>query len=125
MTRTPAAVFPYPVLAAVVLLAAAPSRAQTSSDEAGTRFTGNHAFRAFDCRGGDAVISGDSNRLKLTDCSRLTLSGARNQITVVLSSPGDIVVSGSKNAVRYRSPDDGAPRVTDNGADDDIRPTAG
>ena len=121
MIRTPAAVL-CQVLAVAALVAATPSRAQ---EEAGVKFSGGHAFRAFDCRGGDAVISGDSNRLKLTDCSRLTLSGARNQISVTLSSPGDIVVSGSKNAVRYRSPDDGAPRVTDNGQDDDIRPTAG
>ena len=121
-----------PVFAATLLLAASAAAAQPATpsgdadaDAGGTHFHGNHAFRAFNCRGGDAVISGDANQLKLTDCSRLTLTGARNQITVVLSSPGDITVSGSKNAVRYRSPDDGAPRITDNGVDDDIRPTAG
>ena len=96
-----------------------------AAGDGGVRFSGSRAFRAFNCRGGDAVISGDANQLKLTDCSRLTLSGARNQISVVLSSPGDITVSGSRNAVRYRAPDDGAPRVPDNGSDDDIRPTAG
>ncbi len=105
--------------------AAAFERPGEVRDAGGTRFSGNHAFRAFTCRGGDAVISGDSNQLKLTDCSRLTLSGANNKITVVLSSPGDITVSGSHNAVRYRAPDDGAPRITDTGADDDIRPMAG
>ena len=116
-------------LAVAFLSAAAAASAQTTTagaaDEGGTRFSGNHAFRAFNCRGGDAVISGDANQLKLTDCSRLTLSGENNKVTVVLSSPGDITVSGSHNAVRYHAPDDGPPRVTDNGAQDDIRPTAG
>ncbi len=120
------------VFAAALLSSASGAAAQPVAasggadvDAGGTHFTGNHAFRAFNCRGGDAVISGDSNQLKLTDCSRLMLSGAKNQISVVLSSPGDITVSGAHNAVRYRAPDDGAPRITDNGADDDIRPTAG
>ena len=120
------------VAAALLLAAASGATAQTASgsgasepEGSGVRFSGDHAFRSFSCRGGDAVISGDGNQLKLTDCSRLTLSGAKNQISIVLSSPGDITVSGSHNAVRYRAPDDGAPNITDNGQDDDIRPTAG
>ncbi len=111
------------VVALLPALAVGPAAAQAGPDE-GVRFDGKHAFRSLNCRGGDAVISGDANELKLTDCSRLTVSGARNRITVFLSSPGDIAVSGSNNAIRYRSPADGAPPVTDTGKANDIRPTA-
>ena len=89
------------------------------------RFGGSRAFRTLECRGGDIAISGDRNRLKLVDCSRVTLSGSRNDISVTLSSPGEITVSGGHNAVTYRTPSDGAPLVTDTGMDNRIRPVIG
>ena len=92
------------------------------ADAGGVRFDGDRAFRTLECRGGDAVISGDHNQLKLKDCSRVTVSGGRNAIDVSLSSPGDITVSGGHNAVTYRAPSDGPPRITDSGEANRIRP---
>ncbi len=105
--------------------AAAFERPAEARDAGGVRFDGNHALRSLECRGGDAVISGDANQLKLRDCSRLSISGSRNMIDVSLSSPGDITVSGARNAVTYRAPSDGAPRVTDSGQANRIRPLVG
>ncbi len=111
-SQTPAAAFAPP---------ADPSAAEAP---AAVAFSGSHAFRSLQCRGGDATVSGHDNRLKLSDCSRLTVSGADNSIDVTLSSPGEVTVSGARNAVTYRAPADGAPRITDSGRGNVVRPTA-
>ena len=64
----------------------------------------NRVVATMDCRGGEAEILGNRNRLTLENCRRLSVPGNRNEITVSLVGPAEISVMGNDDAVRYRTP---------------------
>ncbi len=63
----------------------------------------NGATATMDCRGGDADVVGNRNRLRLENCSRLRVPGNGNDIIVSLVGAGEIRVVGNGDTVRYRT----------------------
>ena len=71
---------------------------------AGVTLVRNGVTARMSCRGGAASIAGDRNRLTLVDCSRLSVPGNDNEISVALVGAAVIDVPGNRDRVTYTTP---------------------
>jgi hypothetical protein len=68
----------------------------------------NKLERAYDCAGGSAVLHGNENRLTLSRCPELTITGNDNQIELV-GPVRHIRLPGNDNTVEWSEGDGGQP----------------
>ncbi len=60
-----------------------------------------HAARTIDCKGADAMITGDDNTLSLSGCLNINLVGKRNRVTAQLLPDSTINALGDDNHVVF------------------------
>jgi hypothetical protein len=94
---------------------AVPATAQTAFEGAGQE-------SRIDCDGGEAHITGASNRITVDGpCRLLSVEGAGNIVSVDLAEKAAIRVVGSSNRITWRAPGQARPRVSSTGAGNSIR----
>ncbi len=105
-------------LAAVVVAALALSVA-AQAGEADIR--GEGLSQTVDCRGGDASVQGNGNRLVFRgDCTGLDLRGNGNNVRIALAERAVVHVEGNGNRISYVLRSGGEPRVTIRGEGDEV-----
>jgi hypothetical protein len=57
-----------------------------------------------DCRGGPAAIDGNTDRIQLSNCSRVSIDGSHNGVTIAFLTPGGISVNGNGNVIHWTAP---------------------
>lgn len=82
---------------------------------------GNGQFKTYDCSGTVVILNGNENTITLLGtCSTLTVNGNGNRISVK-AQIGDVVINGSSTTMKWWSDKNPtAPRVTDNGNDNNV-----
>ncbi len=104
------------MLAATILsIGAGQAAAQTTFEGAGQE-------SRLDCDGGEAHITGASNRIVVDGaCTLLSVEGAGNIVSVDLAQKSAIRVVGSSNRITWRAPGTARPRISSTGAGNSIR----
>jgi hypothetical protein len=93
----------------------APATAQTHFEGAGQE-------SSIECDGGEAHITGASNRITVDGpCRLLSVEGAGNIVSVDLAEKAAIRVVGSSNRITWRAPGRAQPRISSTGAGNSIR----
>jgi len=73
----------------------------------GTTINTNGNTRTVDCGGGALTVNGNSNRLTVAHCSRVTIAGNGNVAVVAFSHTGSrLFVPGNRNTVTWNAPRD-------------------
>ncbi len=103
------------VVAGAVMLAGQIGLAQAQS---AAEIRGEGLEQNVDCRGGDALLEGNGNRLVFEGgCTSLELRGNGNTVRIALSARGFIHLEGNGNRVSYAGPE---PRITVRGEGDRV-----
>lgn len=88
---------------------------------AGAVFQGAEQTATLDCKGGAAVIDGADNIMTLSgNCTRLTLRGAGNRVSISLAAQSVIEIQGADNEVRWTAPAKSKPVLKVAGADNSV-----
>ncbi|KQN93804.1 hypothetical protein ASE95_02500 [Sphingomonas sp. Leaf231] len=94
----------------------------SGASAAQTTFEGAGQESRLDCDGGEAHITGASNRITVDGpCELLSVEGAGNIVSVDLSAKSAIRVVGSSNRITWRAPEKARPRISSTGAGNSIR----
>ena len=80
--------------------------------------SGDGQHRTYDCHGKAAFLAGDDNDLVMQNCAHVNASGDDNKIRV--EGAGSISVSGDRNRIQWTPGPSGAPRISNQGADNSI-----
>lgn len=101
-------------LLVVAATAAVLSMARESA--AGVVIDGNEQAATRSCGGNAAVVNGNSNKLTLTDCSKLVLNGSRNVIDA--GTVDTVSVFGDENRITWRGKVE--PKIVAIGTNNDV-----
>ena len=95
-------------IAAFLSLSALAGAAQANAD-----FNGAGQQAELDCEGGAVDINGANNTLIVHgSCTRLTLQGAGNRITIDLAKIASISITGANNDIRWKGAATTKPKIT-------------
>ncbi len=86
---------------------------------------GTHHTITLDCAGGSARIAGSHNDVTLTGrCTRLSIYGAWNKVTVSFATGARVRFVGAGNEVIWTTPDGKQPTAMHLGVDNALRPAS-